>query len=152
MTTVVLPPAARRVGDAQDAERPAAADPFAAKRWHAEFALSASLEAWNYNVSHEELYGLLEGVTYGLRDGLVLTLRQRTYYVSQRLNDTFVLGVTTGLRARVYRRGRASAFVQGEVGVSDAAIAAPAARHARQLPRARWGRRAGAARARACTS
>jgi hypothetical protein len=110
---------------AQSTDTTAPDDPFAAHRWHAEFALHAALEAWNYNPSHEELYGLLEGVTYGLRDGLVLTARQRTYYVSQRANDTWILGLTGGLRARVYRRGRASAFLQFDLGVSDAAIAAP---------------------------
>jgi hypothetical protein len=104
---------------------PAAADPFAQGRWHAEFALNASLEAWNYNASHEEAYGLLEGVTYGLHDGLVLVARQRTYYVSQRLNDTWVLGVTAGLRARLHQRGRTALFLQGELGISDAAIATP---------------------------
>ena len=87
--------------------------------------MQAALEAWNYNPSHEELYGLVQGVTYGLRDGLVLTARQRLYYVSQRRNDSRVLGVTTGLRARVYRRGRASGFLQFDMGISDAAIAAP---------------------------
>ncbi|HKY20468.1 MAG TPA: hypothetical protein VJM31_04540 [Vicinamibacterales bacterium] len=87
--------------------------------------MQAALEAWNYNNSHEELYGLLQGVTYGLRDGLVLTARQRLYYVSQRANDTRILGLTTGLRARVYRRGRASGFVHVDFGVSDSPIAVP---------------------------
>ena len=98
---------------------------FAAHRWHAEFALQAALEAWNYNVSHEELYGLHQGVTYGLRDGLVLAVRQRLYYISQRANDTRVLGLTGGLRARVCRVGRASVFLQFDLGISDAAVAAP---------------------------
>jgi hypothetical protein len=104
------------------------ADPdsvFADGRWHAEFAVQAALEAWNYNPSHEELYGLTQGITYGLRDGLMLTARQRLYYVSQRLNDSRLLGITTGLRARVYQRGRASGFLQFDVGVSDAAVALP---------------------------
>ena len=48
------------------------------------FSSQAALEAWNYNPSHEELFGLVQGVTYGLRDGLVLMARQRLYYVSQR--------------------------------------------------------------------
>jgi hypothetical protein len=100
-------------------------DPFAAHRWHAEFALQAALEAWNYNTSHEELYGLQQGVTYGLRNGLVLMARQRLFYVSQRLNDTRILGLTGGLRARVYRSGRVSAFLQFDMGISDAAIATP---------------------------
>lgn len=98
---------------------------FARGRWHAEFALQAALEAWNYNPSHEELYGLIQGITYGLRDGLVLTARQRLYYVSQRRNDSRVLGLTTGLRGRIFRRGRASAFLQFDLGISDAAVAAP---------------------------
>jgi hypothetical protein len=100
-------------------------DPFAAGRWHAEFVAQATLEAWNYNTSHEEIYGLVQGITYGLRDGLVLTARQRLYYLSQRLNDSRVLGLTTGLRIRVYRRQRVSGFLQFDFGISDAAVAAP---------------------------
>jgi hypothetical protein len=110
---------------AQNTNPPASDDAFAADRWHVEFAVHTALEAWNYNVSHEELYGLFQGVTYGLRDGLLLTVRQRLYYVSQRANDTRVLGLTSGLRARVHRIGRTSLFLQFELGVSDAAIAAP---------------------------
>jgi len=100
-------------------------EPFAGGRWHVEFGVQAALEAWNYNPSHEELYGLIQGVTYGLRDGLVLTARQRIFYVSQRLNDSRLLGLTAGLRGRIYRRGRASAFWQFDFGVSDAAVATP---------------------------
>ena len=100
-------------------------DPFARGRWHVEFALQAALEAWNYNSSHEELYGLIEGVTYGVGDGLVLTARQRTYYVSQRLNDSWLLGLTTGLRWRVAQSGRTSTFLQFDLGVSSTSIAIP---------------------------
>jgi hypothetical protein len=100
-------------------------DPFANARWRAEFFAQAAIEAWNYNPSHEELYGLVQGVTYGLRDGLVLVARQRLYYVSQRRNDSRLLGLTTGLRGRVYRRGRTSVFLQFDVGISDAAVALP---------------------------
>ena len=50
---------------------------------------------------------------------------QRVYYVSQRAQDTWVLGLTAGLRGRVYRRGALTAFAGFEVGISDAAIAAP---------------------------
>jgi hypothetical protein len=110
---------------AQTASSPPPEDVFAKGRWHAEFALQAALEAWNYNPSHEELYGLVQGVTYGLRDGLVVVARQHLYYVSQRANDSRVLGLTGGLRGRVFRRGRASAFLQFDIGISDAAVAAP---------------------------
>lgn len=100
-------------------------DPFAGGRWHFEMQAQAALEAWNYNTSHEELYGVHEGITYGLRDGLVLIATQRISYVSQRANDSWLLGITAGLRGRVYRRGRGSVFLEFQVGVSDAAIAAP---------------------------
>jgi opacity protein-like surface antigen len=107
-------------------ESPAPADdPFAARRWHFEGTLHGALETWNYNVSHEELYGLTEGLTYGLKDGVVLTIDQHIYYVSQRANDSWLLGLTCGFRGRVYRRGRSSVFIDGAVGISDAAIAAP---------------------------
>jgi hypothetical protein len=100
-------------------------DAFAKGRWRAEFLAEAALEAWNYNPSHEELYGLTQGVSYGLRDGLVLIARQRLFYISQRRNDSRLLGITSGLRARVYRRGRTSAFLQFDLGISDAAVALP---------------------------
>ncbi len=100
-------------------------DPFAAHRWHFETGLHSAVEAWNYNVSHEEVYGLAQGVTYGLKDGLLFTANQRIYYVSQRANDTWLLGVTCGFRGRLYHRGRADVYLEGDVGISDAAIATP---------------------------
>lgn len=110
---------------AQSAPSPADGDPFSKGRWRAEFLVEAALEAWNYNPSHEELYGLTQGITYGLRDSLVLVVRQRLFYVSQRRNDSRLLGLTSGLRGRIYRRGRVSTFLQFDLGVSDAAVALP---------------------------
>jgi hypothetical protein len=104
---------------------PASADPFARGAWHFETAAIAALEAWNYNISHEELYGLDQGVSYGLRDGLALRMQQRLFYVSQRAQDAVVLGLTVGVRTRVIARGRWSAFVQGDVGISHTALATP---------------------------
>jgi hypothetical protein len=103
----------------------AADDPFAAGRWHFETEVLAALEAWNYNISHEEVYGLAQGATYGIKDGLVLRANQRFAYVSQRAEDAVLLGLTVGVRQRVYSRGRLSAFLQGEVGISHTAIASP---------------------------
>ena len=108
--------------------QPAAAtadDPFAAHRWHVGVDLHGALETWNYNVSHEELYGLTEGLTYGVKDGVVFTMNQHIYYVSQQANDSWLLGLTCGFRGRLYRRGRSIVFIDGAVGISDAAIAAP---------------------------
>lgn len=102
-----------------------AVDPFAARAWHFEAEAMGALEAWNYNSSHEELYGLSEGVSYGLRRGLVLRANQRVAYVSQRGQDAVLLGLTIGVRGRVYRRGRFSAFLQADLGISHTAVATP---------------------------
>jgi hypothetical protein len=107
------------------AQSPPNDEAFARGRWHFEVDAAAALEAWNYNISHEEVYGLSEGITYGLRDGLVLRANQRFAYVSQRAEDAVLLGLTIGVRGRVYRHGRVSAFLQGDLGISHTAIAAP---------------------------
>ena len=104
---------------------PGSTDPFAPHAWHFETEAVAAVEAWNYNASHEELYGLSEGVTYGLKRGLVLRANQRFAYVSQRAEDAVLLGLTIGVRGRVYSRGRLSAFLQADLGISHTAIATP---------------------------
>jgi hypothetical protein len=106
-------------------ERTDTVDPFAARSWHFETEALAALEAWNYNANHEELYALSEGVTYGLRNGLMLRANQRFTYVSQRSEDAVLLGLTIGVRGRVYRRGRLSAFLQGDLGITYTAVATP---------------------------
>lgn len=102
-----------------------AADPFADRGWHLELALHAAAETWNYNTSREELYGFSVGLTYGLTEGLVLTTRAPLYYVSQRGIDAMLLGVSAGVRGRVYRRGRLSIFLELDVGISEADTPTP---------------------------
>jgi hypothetical protein len=105
------------------AQRPApvpAPDPFARRGWHLELGGRGALEAWNYNISHEELFGIAPGLTYGVRDGLLFTLSWPLTYVSQRGVDAYVMGATFGVRGRIYRRPRWSFFLGGELGVSDA--------------------------------
>ena len=106
-------------------DRPDISDPFAARAWHFETEAVAALEAWNYNISHEEMYGLSQGVTYGLKNGLMLRANQRFVYVSQRAEDAVLLSLTIGVRGRIYQRGRFSAFLQGDLGISHTAIATP---------------------------
>ena len=124
MAACLLTCAVARLAQAQQ-NAPRVSEPFAEGGWHFEASIHGAVEAWNYNVSHEELYGLTEGITYGLREGLVLVARQHIYYVSQRANDSWLLGLTGGIRGRVYRRGRAQVYLEGDVGISDAAIAVP---------------------------
>jgi hypothetical protein len=116
--------AASRAG-AQPAAPASDGTPFARGRWHFEFGGQAALEAWNYNANHEELYGLAQGLTYGLRNGLVLRMNQRFIYISQRSQDGVALCLTGGVRGRIAQRGRATVFLQGELGISYTAIAAP---------------------------
>lgn len=95
-------------------------DPFANGSWQLELTGHAGVEAWNYNISHEEMYGSFAGMTYGLRDGLALTLTAPLYYVSQRGIDSWLLGATFGVRGRIYRKSATSVFLGFEIGVSEA--------------------------------
>jgi hypothetical protein len=95
-------------------------DSFARRGWQLELGGSAALEAWNYNISHEELFGIAIGLNYGLLNGLVLTASWPLVYVSQRGVDATVIGATVGVRGRILRRPRWSFFLSGALGVSDA--------------------------------
>jgi hypothetical protein len=95
-------------------------DPFERRGWHLELSTDLALETWNYNSNREEMYGIAPGITYGLPKGLVLTAGGPLYYISQRGADAFLLGATVGVRGRIARRGRTSAFWEFQVGVSHA--------------------------------
>lgn len=101
------------------------ADPFVRRGWHLELGGHGALEAWNYNGSHEEMYGWRAGLTYGLGNGVTLTAGGPLYYVSQRGVDGFLLGATFGIRGRVYRKGRLSAFLEVELGISESDTLVP---------------------------
>jgi hypothetical protein len=118
LALLVLPAANAR------AQEPAPT-PFSRGAWHFEADASASLELWNYNASHEELYGLTQAVTYGVGDGFAIRGAQRFLYVSQRGQDGVLLGLTIGVRRRIGRPGRVTGFLQGDLGISYTAIAAP---------------------------
>lgn len=100
-------------------------DPFARRVWAVELGGQVELEAWNYNLNHEEIYGVSTGFTYGLGKGVVLTVAWPFSYVSQRGVDALVLGGTIGVRGRVYRRARLSVYWEFGVGVSDADTSIP---------------------------
>ena len=95
-------------------------DPFADRSWNLELAGHGALEAWNYNISHEEMVAFIPGFTYGLRHGLQLIVSWPMYHVSQRGPDALFVGGTFGVRGRVYRRDQWSAFWEVKVGVSEA--------------------------------
>ena len=87
--------------------------------WHLELGGHAALETWNYNTSHEELFGMRAGLSYGLGKGITLLAGGSLYYVDQRGVDGCLMDATVGIRGRVFRRGRVSLFLEGEVGVSE---------------------------------
>jgi Lipid A 3-O-deacylase (PagL) len=99
--------------------------PFGRRGWNLELSAHAAVETWNYNVSHETMFGIVPGLTYGLRDGLVLTASGPLYFVDQRGVDAYLLGVTAGVRGRVYRSGGVSGFLEFAVGVSEADTLTP---------------------------
>lgn len=105
---------------AQSTAPKALSDPFANGSWQLELTGHTAVETWNYNISHEEMHGGFAGLTYGLRDGLALTLTAPLYYVAQRGVDGWLLGATFGVRGRVYRKSATSVFLGFEVGVSEA--------------------------------
>lgn len=100
-------------------------DPFARHGWHLELGGHGALEAWNYNISHEEMVAVVPGLAYGLRNGLQLTATWPMYFVSQRGTDAYLVGATFGVRGRVYRGKRWAAYLEVKVGVSDADTAVP---------------------------
>lgn len=104
-----------------DATRSASAvdDPFARRAWALELESHGALETWNYNVSHEEMLALYAGITYGLGKGVTLRGGASLYRVWQRRTDGYLFGATWGVRSRIVRRPRWSAFWEFEVGVSE---------------------------------
>jgi hypothetical protein len=100
-------------------------DPFVRRGWHLELGGHGALETWNYNISHEELFGFRAGLTYGLGRGVTLMAGWPLYYIDQRGVDGYLLGATVGVRGRIYRRGRASVFLGFEVGTSEADTSVP---------------------------
>src|SRR5688572_282622 len=104
---------------------PPADDPFARRGWHIELAAHGALEAWNYNMSHEEMLALVTGVSYGLGKGIVIKVESPLYRVWQRGTDGYLFGLTWGVRSRVLRRPRWSLFWEVEVGISDSDTLVP---------------------------
>jgi hypothetical protein len=95
-------------------------DPFARGAWNFQLAAHAAFEIWNYNGNHEELYGFVPGLSYGLSDAVAAVVTLPMYYVDQRGVNAALQGVTFGLRSRLYRRGRISIYFDFDVGVSYA--------------------------------
>jgi hypothetical protein len=105
---------------AQEPPAPSTDDPFARRGWHLELAAHGALEAWNYNISHEEMLSISSGITYGIGRSLVLKISSPLFYVWQRGTDGYLLGLTWGARGRILRRSRWSLYWEADVGISEA--------------------------------
>ncbi len=127
-------------------------DPFARRGWHLELGGHGALEAWNYNISHEEMVALVAGFTYGLRNGLVLTASWPMSFVSQRGTDAYMDGRERSASADASTIAGAGRHISRlRVGVYGRGHVRPAARDALQLSRARRLRAGRCASAAACT-
>lgn len=115
---VALLSAAAAPASAQDARH--LDDPFARGAWNFQLAAHTAVEIWNYNGNHEEMYGFVPGLSYGLSDAVAAVVTMPMYYVDQRGVDAALQGITFGLRSRLYRRGRVSIYFDFDVGVSYA--------------------------------
>jgi hypothetical protein len=95
-------------------------DPLSKRGWHLELTAHGALETWNYNDNHEEMLGVFTGFTYGVREGLAVKIAFPLYHVWQRGTDAYLFGTTWGVRGRLVRKPRWSAFWEFEIGVSEA--------------------------------
>jgi hypothetical protein len=96
------------------------ADPLTRHGWHLDLTVHGAVEVANYNGNHEEMLGEFAGFTYGIREGLAVRVATPLYYVWQRGTDGYLFGVTGGLRGRLMKKPRWSAFWEFEIGVSEA--------------------------------
>lgn len=100
-------------------------DPFARGAWSLDLAAQALVEAWNYNLSREELHGGHVGFMYGLRDGLAVGLTWPMLYVSQRTTDAYLIGALGIIRWRIAGGVRRAVVAETGVGVSGAELPVP---------------------------
>ena len=105
---------------ARGQQQPLPVDPFERGAWNFQLAGHAAFETWNYNGNHEELYGFVPGLSYGLSDAVAAVVTFPMYYVDQRGVDAPLQGITFGLRSRLYRRGAVSIYFDVDVGWSYA--------------------------------
>jgi hypothetical protein len=94
--------------------------PLARHGWHLDLTVHSAFEVANYNGNHEEMLAGFAGFTYGIREGLAVKVATPLYYVWQRGTDGYLFGVTGGLRGRLVKKPRWSAFWEFELGVSEA--------------------------------
>ena len=100
-------------------------DPLARRGWHLDLTVHSAFEVANYNGNHEEMFGEFAGFTYGIREGLAIRVAAPLYYVWQRGTDGALFGLTGGLRGRLVKKPRWSAFWEFELGVSEAETYVP---------------------------
>ena len=98
---------------------------FARGAWNFQLAAHTAFEIWNYNGNHEELYGFVPGLSYGVSEGVAAVVTFPMYYVDQRGVNAALQGITFGLRSRLYRRGGVTIYFDVDVGWSYADTRTP---------------------------
>lgn len=99
--------------------------PFERGAWLMAITGSGLAEAWNYNISREELYGLSVGLRYEICRNVALGAEAFTAYVSQRGVDAYLIGWLGGVRWRVYGRDRTTISLDLDVGMTRGERAVP---------------------------
>lgn len=89
-------------------------------------AATVLIEAWDYNLTHEEIYGGLVGLAYGLRDRLSVGVELMLARVVQDVTrDAFLKGASGIVGWEAWRRGDWSVALEAGIGVSTADVAVP---------------------------
>jgi len=94
-------------------------------RWTASLAGTALIEAWDYNLSQEEIYGGLVGAAYRPRDRFSIGVELMLVRIVQDTSDAFLKGASGMLGYDAWRRGRWSVALEAGFGVSGAGVAVP---------------------------
>lgn len=103
-----------------------AGGPFADGAWNVQLLAGFFLEAWNKNLSSEELYGAGFGVGWYLRRRSSLNLEAAVLRVGQTLTDDALVSSVSGIvRWQPYQDEKLSLFLEAGPGVSYASTVVP---------------------------
>jgi hypothetical protein len=98
---------------------------FVRGQWAGAVAAAALFEAWDYNLSQEEIFGGTVGVAYCPRDRLSLGLEIALTRVVQDARDAFLKGASGIFAWEAWRRGPWSVAVEAGLGLATSDVDVP---------------------------
>jgi hypothetical protein len=98
---------------------------FAKGQWTGSVVSAVLIEAWDYNLSQEEIYGGAIGVAYCPRDRVSIGVEVMLARVVQNSSDAFLKGASSIFGWQAWHRGQWSVAIETGLGVSTADVAVP---------------------------